>query len=182
MPLLLGLHSTFLSDINRHNSGPSALRWDARGNTLTLNPPLSLEKSAPCVRTVQRPGWDRLHWEFTVSERAVRQTLATRLCSSDGVSIAHHPLTHKRGCRRGASSSWWWGTKIQIQQHMERLLSGSNLFGQGPPPPYFWYFWSNRVSLKWCGALYWKIPELKWNCLLQWSQCLIYFINVNIFL
>ena len=33
---------------------------------------------------MQRPGWDRLCWEFTVSERAVHQTSATHLRSSDG--------------------------------------------------------------------------------------------------
>ena len=50
-------------------------------------------QSATRRRTLQQPGWDRLCWEFTVSERAVRQTSATRLCSSDGVSATHHPPT-----------------------------------------------------------------------------------------
>ena len=66
---------------------------------------------------MQRSGWDRLRWECTVSETAVRQTSATRLCSSDSVSVVHHPPTLEWGRGRGGSSCWrqglrgvWWGT------------------------------------------------------------------------
>ena len=39
MPLFLGLHGSFLSDINRHNRGPSSLRLDARGWHVDTEPP-----------------------------------------------------------------------------------------------------------------------------------------------
>ena len=114
MPFL-GLHGTFLSDINIDITAVPPPSGSTRGgNTLTLNPALSQEQSATRGRTVQRPGWDRLHWEFTVSERAVRQTWATHLRSFDGVSVAHNPLTLERGHERGTSrrperNSGWLG-------------------------------------------------------------------------
>ena len=53
----------------------------------------------------------QLPWEFTVSERAVRQTLAICICSSDSVSVAHHPPTLERGHGQGASSCWRRGPR-----------------------------------------------------------------------
>ena len=38
-------------------------------------------------------------------------TSATRLCSCDGVSTAHHPPTLERSCGRGASSCWRRGLR-----------------------------------------------------------------------
>ena len=39
MPLFLGLNGTFLSDINKHNCGPSALRQDVRRYHVDTEPP-----------------------------------------------------------------------------------------------------------------------------------------------
>ena len=72
------------------------------GDTLTLNPPLSPEESATRGCTVQQPGGDRLCWEFTVSERAVRQT-DTRLHSSDSVSASSCWGWRPRGVRWGTA-------------------------------------------------------------------------------
>ena len=164
------------------------------GKTLTLNPPLFLEESATRGRTVQQPGWDWLRWEFTISKRAVRQTWATRLHSSDGVSAAHHPPTLERvrrfqllgkalagkallaagGRNREASSKGQrvveghclpesiqrifcidigfpycmvpvW--KIQIQQHVQRLLSGSICLAKVHPQRIS--DWLGDLSLVW---------------------------------
>ena len=82
MPLFLGLHGTFLSDIN----------IDMTADHLPSGSALSATHGC----RVQRPGWDRLHWKFTVSERAVCQASNTRLGSYDGVSAAHHPRARLR--------------------------------------------------------------------------------------
>ena len=104
MPLFLRLHDTSLSDINMDITAVPAARrkggkcWHRTGG-------------ATCGQTVHRPGWDRLRWEFTISERAGCQTSATHLHSSDGVSAAHHPLTLERGRRQGTSSCCRWGPR-----------------------------------------------------------------------
>ena len=69
------------------------------------------EKLPLLSRTVQQPGWDRLRWEFTVSERAVCQTSATSLHSADGVFTMHHPPTLELGRGRDASSCWRRGQR-----------------------------------------------------------------------
>ena len=84
--------------------------------------PDTLDARTSCLNP-SLPGWE-LHadvrcsshgetgcWEFTVSERAVRQTSATRLCSSDGVSAAHYPPTLELGRGWDASSCWRRGPR-----------------------------------------------------------------------
>ena len=47
-------------------------------------------QSESCVRVLGSKSDLFQVWEFTVSERALRQTSATRLRSYDSVSAAHH--------------------------------------------------------------------------------------------
>ena len=134
MPLFLGLHGTFLSDI-RHDHCPSAF-WRG-GKCWHCNPGLlSPEESATRGHTVQRPGWDQPRWEFTVSERAVRQTSATHLRSSNAVSAAHHPRA-----RSQARDSGWSGATACLNRFRgfyESILNWEKIYCNALMNRYFY--------------------------------------------